>query len=116
MAKNGKNAKLPKRIAGVKIPKHLRKSGGRVYSLLQTPVVGNVVADLLAAGLIAAADAMSKQPAVSKAGKTAKDVAADAGEATAKAATTSAISVGTVLAAAVREGARVISETYGSKR
>ena len=51
MAKNGK---LPKRIAGVKIPKKLRKSGAPLYALLQNPLV----ADLVAVGLVAAADAL----------------------------------------------------------
>jgi hypothetical protein len=36
MAK-GKKAKLPKRIAGVKIPKELRKNGGWLLGLLETP-------------------------------------------------------------------------------
>ena len=45
MAKKGK---LPKRIAGVKIPKKLRKRGGPLYALMEKPMVRNVVADLLA--------------------------------------------------------------------
>ena len=53
-----KNGKLPKRIAGVKIPKKLRKSGGQVYTLLQNPIV----ADLVAVGLLAAAGAPGHQP------------------------------------------------------
>ena len=44
-------------------------------------MVRNVVADMLAVGLLAAADAMSKQPKVKKAGKTAKHAAADTAEA-----------------------------------
>ena len=113
MAKNGK---LPKRIAGVKIPKKLRKSGGRVQALMETPVIGHMVADLLAVGLLAAADSIAKKPAVKKAGRKAKHAAADAGEATADAASASAINVTDLLATAAREGARVISETYGSRK
>ena len=56
MAKNGK---LPKRIAGVKIPKKLRKSGGKVQALMETPVIGHVIVDLLAVGLLAAADSIA---------------------------------------------------------
>ena len=59
MAKKGK---LPKRIAGVKIPKKLRKRGGELAVLAQNPMVRNVLADLVAAGLLAAADAISKEP------------------------------------------------------
>ena len=73
-----KTAKLPKHIAGVKIPKKLRKRGGKAYALLQNPLV----ADIVAAGLIAAANAMAKSKPVKKAGKAAKHAAKDAGEAT----------------------------------
>ena len=34
-----KKTKLPKRIAGVKIPKKLRKRGGEIYAFLESPVV-----------------------------------------------------------------------------
>ena len=78
MAKKGK---LPKRIAGVKIPKKLRKRGGPLYALMENPMVRNVVADLLAVGLLAAADRISKQPKVKKTGKEAKSAAADTAEA-----------------------------------
>lgn len=111
-----KKSKLPKRIAGVKIPKRLRKSGGRVQALMETPVVGHIVADLLAAGLIAAADALAEKPAVKKAGRATKHAAADAGQATADVTAKGAINATALLAAAAREGARVISQTYGSKR
>lgn len=97
MAKNGK---LPKRIAGVKIPKKLRKSGGQVYTLLQNPIV----ADLVAVGLLAAADAMSKTKPAKKAGKAAKSAATDTAEATAS----SAVNLGSLLALAAREGAKAI--------
>ena len=59
MAKNGK---LPKRIAGVKIPKKLRKRGGTLYALMDNPMVRNVVADILAVGLLAAADGSRSSP------------------------------------------------------
>ena len=97
MAKNGK---LPKRIAGVKIPKKLRKSGAPLYALLQNPLV----ADLVAVGLIAAADALAKTQTAKAAGNAAKHGAKDAAEATGSGAT----SVASILALAAREGAKYI--------
>ena len=97
MAKNGK---LPKRIAGVKIPKKLRKSGAPLYALLRNPLV----ADLVAVGLIAAADALSKSEKAKAAGKAAKSGAKDAAEATG----TGAATVAGVLALAAREGAKFV--------
>lgn len=54
MAKK-KNAKLPKKIAGVKIPKKLRKSGGKLIEAASTPA-GR---ELIAAGLVAAGSALA---------------------------------------------------------
>lgn len=51
-----KNAKLPKKIAGVKIPKKLRKSGGKLIEAANTPA-GR---ELLAVGLVAAGSALAK--------------------------------------------------------
>ena len=70
-----------KRIAGVKIPKRLRKRGGALYALMDNPMVRNVVADILAVGLLAAADRISKQPKVKKAGRAAKHAAAETADA-----------------------------------
>jgi hypothetical protein len=99
-----KKAKLPKRIGGVKIPKKLRERGAPLYALMGNPMVRNVVADMLAAGLLAAADAMSRQPKVKKAGKATKHAMEDVGEA----AGTGAANVGKVLAFIAREGAHAI--------
>ena len=99
MAKN----KLPKRIAGVKIPKKLRKRGGKAYALVNNPLL----ADLLAVALLAAADRISKQPKVKKAGKTAKHAAAD----TAEAAGENVIDFASILALAAREGARALKSS-----
>ena len=95
---------MPKRIAGVKIPRKLRKRGAPLYALLQNPMVRNVVADLLAVGLLAAADALSKQPKVKKAGKKAKTAAEDVGDA----ATEGAGNAGQVLAFIARESAKAL--------
>ena len=99
MAKN----KLPKRIAGVKIPKKLRKRGGKLYALVNNPLL----ADLVAVALLAAADRISKQPKVKKAGKTAKHAAAD----TAEAAGENVIDFASILALAAREGARALKSS-----
>ena len=99
-----KKTKLPKRIGGVKIPKKLRKRGAPLYALMSNPMVRNVVADMLAVGLLAAADAMSKQPKVKKAGKTAKHAAEVVGETAGE----GAANVGKVLAFIAREGAHAI--------
>jgi hypothetical protein len=106
MAKSGK---LPKRIAGVKIPKKLRKQGGKLHALLDQPFV----ADVVAAGLLAAADAMVRSRPARKAGKAAKHAAADASEAAAEAASTGAVNIGSVLAFAAREAARAIKSNSG---
>lgn len=99
MAKN----KLPKRIAGVKIPKKLRKRGGKLYALVNNPLI----ADLVAVALLAAADRISRQPKVKKAGKTAKHAAAD----TAEAAGENVIDFASILALAAREGARALKSS-----
>jgi hypothetical protein len=101
MAKSGK---LPKRVAGVKIPKKLRKRGGALHALMDSPMVRNILADMLAVGLLAAADRISKQPKVKKAGKAAKHVAAD----TAEAAGSNVVDFASILALAAREGARAL--------
>ena len=112
--KNG----LPKRIAGVKIPKKLRKRGGQVFAFLDSPVISSIVA----AGLLAAADSISKQPKVKKAGKkagkTAKRAAADtaaekaltthSARRTAEATQSNVIDFASILAMAAREGARAL--------
>ena len=97
MAKNGK---LPKRIAGVKIPKTLRTRGGKLYGLVNNPLI----ADLLAVALLTAADRIIKQPKVKKAGKAAKHAA----EGTADAAGENVVDFASILAMAAREGARAL--------
>jgi hypothetical protein len=54
-AKKGKGktdrAKLPKTVAGIELPKELRKQGAKLLDLIKNPMVG----DLVAAGLVALA-------------------------------------------------------------
>jgi hypothetical protein len=103
-----KTKKLPKRISGVKIPKKLRKRGAAIYAMVNQPMVRNVAADILAAGLLVAADALAKSKPLKRAGKKAKRAAEHAGKATTDAATDSAMNVGNVLAFAAREAAKAI--------
>lgn len=103
-----KTKKLPKRIGGVKIPKKLRKRGAALYELINQPMVRIVAADVLAAGLLAAADALTKSKSAKKAGKKARRAAKKAGEATAESAGQGAIEVGNVLAFAARQAAKAI--------
>jgi hypothetical protein len=103
-----KTKKLPKRIAGVKIPKKLRKRGAAVHEVVNQPLVRNIFSHVLALGLLAVADAMAQSKPAKKAVKKAKRAAADAGQATGDAATGSAINVGNVLAFAAREAAKAI--------
>jgi hypothetical protein len=102
-----KKDKLPKRIAGVKIPKKLRKRGAPIYALMDNPMVRNVIADMLAVALLAAADRISKQPKVKKAGKSAKHAAVD----TAEAAESNVVDFASILALAAREGARALKSS-----
>jgi hypothetical protein len=46
-----KSKKLPKKIAGVKVPKELRKAGGKLAKLAEQPVAREIAFAALAAGL-----------------------------------------------------------------
>jgi hypothetical protein len=95
MAKE-KGTKLPKKVAGVKIPKGLRKAGEAAVDLAQQPVVGEFVAAALTA---AAASLMAD----SKAGKAVRHEAADAASDTLKQASAIGSAVKKVLLEAARE-------------
>ncbi len=58
MAKDKK--KIPKRIAGVKVPKKLRKTGDKVAALAADPVVREIALAAVAAGLAAREDTRKK--------------------------------------------------------
>lgn len=85
MAKNkadkNKTTKLPKRIAGVRVPKRLRASGGSLAGLVHTPIGRQVLAD----ALVAVAGSLVASPrarhAVGQAGSTAAGTARDVTEA-----------------------------------
>lgn len=103
-----KKKKLPKRIGGVKIPKKLRKRGAAIYEMINQPMVRSFAANLIAAGLLATADALAKSEPAKKAGKKARRAAKEASETSADAAGRGAIEVGNVLAFAARQAAKAI--------
>jgi hypothetical protein len=74
--KKKKAARLPKRIAGVKIPKAVRKSGGALLGQVNTPL-GR---ELIAAGLVAAGAALAKKDEVRRGARLVAEEAEDAAE------------------------------------
>jgi hypothetical protein len=105
MAKKAKKAKLPKKLGGVKIPKELR---GAAAAIAAHPVIS----DIVAAGLIAAAAALTEskdvRTAAKAAGEGADDAAADAARKASKAKKV-------VKAAAGAMGAALLDELAGGK-
>ena len=72
--KGGKD-KLPKTIAGVKVPKELRK-GGQFAKFMNDPMVREIALAALAAGLAARTDARrAAKRTAAKAGEAAEDAA-----------------------------------------
>lgn len=65
-------AKLPKRIAGVKVPKQLRAGGGKLMEAVRNPLV----IDLAAGALLAAAARLYEGKAARRAGGAADDAPA----------------------------------------
>jgi len=68
--------KIPKRIAGVKVAKAVRKAGNSALRLAESPAVSETVA----AALLAAAAALRDPPATRRGAKAAADAAAEAGQ------------------------------------
>jgi hypothetical protein len=76
-AKKGKDkVKVPKRIAGVKVPKSVRQAGKSALKLAERPAVSETVA----AALLAAAAALRDPPATRRAAGAAADAAGEAGQ------------------------------------
>jgi hypothetical protein len=76
-AKKGKvKVKVPKRIAGVKVPKSVREAGKSALKLAERPAVSETVA----AALLAAAAALRDPPATRRAAGAAADAAGEAGQ------------------------------------
>ena len=76
--KKGKKdkVKIPKRIAGVKVAKAVRKAGNTALKLAEKPAVSETVA----AALLAAAAALRDPPATKRAAASAADSAGEAGQ------------------------------------
>jgi hypothetical protein len=74
--KKAKKAKLPKEVAGVKLPKGLRKAGKKALKLAEQPIVGETVA----AALLAAAAALREAPGTKRAARAAGEAGLEGGE------------------------------------
>ncbi|HEX8447949.1 MAG TPA: hypothetical protein VF652_00035 [Allosphingosinicella sp.] len=74
--KDGDQIKIPKRIAGVKVSKAVRKAGKSALKLAEKPAVSETVA----AALLAAAAALRAPPATRRAAGAAADAAGQAGK------------------------------------
>ena len=76
--KKGKKdkVKIPKRIAGVKVSKAVRKAGNTALKLAESPAVSETVA----AALLAAAAALRDPPATKRGAAAAADAASEAGQ------------------------------------
>jgi len=72
--KKAKKARLPKEIAGVKVPRKLREHGQQLADLARNPVV----AEVAAAGLVAVATALREGSKIRAAASKARDAAVSA--------------------------------------
>jgi hypothetical protein len=80
--KKGKNGggKIPKRVAGVKVPKGVRKAGKSALKLAERPVVAEAVAAALLAAAAALRDGGGAKKATKGAGGSAGEAAGAAGK------------------------------------
>lgn len=112
--KKDKNApKLPKELAGVKIPKKLRKSGGKLLATVNTPL-GR---ELMAAGLVAAGAAMARKEEARKAARrVAREAEGEAEDAAALGARVAGQVAGVVGAAATAALDRIFGPAPGGDK
>lgn len=89
-AKAAEAARLPKRIAGVKVPKGLRAPAGKLVEAVRDPLVMDIAAAALMAAAAGMREGRAKAAGDGKAGKKAPDI-------------------GPLLAAAAIEGVRKIA-------
>ena len=106
-AKSKSGLKLPKEVAGVKVPKGLRKQAKNLLEIIDTPA-GR---ELAAAGLTLAATALAAKSTDSKTKGAAKAVAREV-VGKARSAEGDAADLGAILSAAVAEGARRFVEGF----
>jgi hypothetical protein len=92
---------VPKKVAGVKVPKAVRKSSS-LGTLLNSGLGREILADALIAAAGAAAAALTKNRTVQNAGRAVADTGADAASAGADAMQTAAGAVATVVTEAAR--------------
>ncbi len=95
-----KAAKLPKEVAGVRVPRQLRETGAAVADLLSNPVV----VDVAAAALLAAAKALRE-----------RDLEGGAGERGSRSGDRSGALIGSLLAAGAADGVRKLADAAGRK-
>lgn len=74
--KDKDKTKVPKRVAGVKVPKAVRQAGRTALKLAEQPIVSETVA----AALLAAAAALRDPPATKRAAGAAAGAAGEAGK------------------------------------
>ncbi|TFI56488.1 hypothetical protein E2493_20005 [Sphingomonas parva] len=80
MAKDGKKkTKIPKQVAGIKVPKKLRKAGNKAVKLAQDPIVGEVVAAALLSAAAALREGGGAKDGAGAAAKGAEDARQQAG-------------------------------------
>lgn len=99
--KAAKARKLPKTIAGVKVPKELRAPGGRLLEVVSNPLVIDAAAAALAAAAARFAETLRDRPDAPRATR-----AAPASKPASKSASTPAADLGAILAATALEGMR----------
>ena len=103
MGKKAKDkAALPKKVAGVKVPKSLRKNSDSLSSFIASPLAREIVADALIAIAGVLAGNKKTRQTVAKAGSAAVDAGADAASATRDMATTATGAVAEVVTDAAR--------------
>ncbi len=100
-SKKAKKSKLPKKIAGVKVPKELRDAGGMLFKIAQDPNAREVALAAVTAALAARKDTR----------KAARKAVAETGEATAKAGKATSW-IGPALTAAAVEAGRLLLDAY----
>lgn len=95
-----KKAKLPKTIAGIKVPKRLRKAGA-VTAILNNPLGRSILADALVAAAGAAATAIARHRSsggqVAQVGEAVADTGSHAASATTDAAKSAVGALGTAI-------------------
>lgn len=105
-SKKAKKDKIPKKVAGVKVPKELRNAGGMLFKIARDPHAREVALAAVTAALAARKDTRTA----------ARKAVAETGEATAQAGKFTSL-IGPALTAAAMEAGRLLLDAYenGSK-